>query len=276
MELKLIPAEGAGSLRVRGTPLNRFPEIQLGYLLVSPNLWNVSEASDGEVLMTYEPEPGWVSVEVNFRKLEIHRPVTVGGYAEVIYGTKPWGSVSRQVQELRFPMLASEASRIYLTAGYRVDSSSEGAAFDVSYDFWLTRSREPGSGLSLGDVEIMMWFHRGGSLRPTGEAVGSADLELIINDKARTSRAELWAASPSEDRPQYIVTLLADQGPKAVVGLNMNQVLSTAEEIFQKRYGLPNGYITGRYLSGIELGLEYGGANPRISMAFTRLSIGLS
>ncbi|WP_048062668.1 hypothetical protein [Caldivirga maquilingensis] len=266
LELTLILENGiTTTVTVTATPRNTYPMISLGYINITPNLWNLNTASSsGYASMVYDASQGALYIHVNFTKVYLNQQVGVAAYSEFIYGYKPWGTLTSEAGGFNFPVKLTELGSLLSFINYSLISySPQVAIFDWAYDLWLTTSPNLTNGPQPGDVEVMIWLYYH-LQQPAGFPVANVTVPIWVNGSLVNETFEVWIGSPQIEPGTHAIVSFRPTNPipRGLVGVNVTKFLQLAVNYLVTLY--PSywnyTYLESKYLNGIEFGSEWG--NP--------------
>ncbi len=274
--LTLIPDQGGivGDLVLTGGPYNTEPMNTVGYVDLTPNLWNLNSAqSQGNATVIYNSTQRALYMVANFTRLEINQPVGVAAYMEVIYGYKPWGVRTLEAPNFTFPERVSDLGSLLSFVNYTLlYHSPPQAFFDLAYDLWITTRPDLTNGPKQGDLELMIWDYYYGQ-QPAGSQVGVLQIPIWINGTEVNATYEIWATNAETTsnswtilsfRPSYPI-------PYGQVGVNVSAFIQDGIHYLAQNYpGLWNlSSLESKYLNGLEFGTEFGNTQTHnISLAW--------
>jgi len=273
LRLYLIPEENVTSISVTGTPSNPFASSSLGYLVITPNLWNLNaSSSSGETTISYDPSSGSLNIQANFSRFNLIQPLEVGAYSELIYGYKPFGTSTPEAENFTFPVQIDKMGTLLSFINYTLNSFSPyDALFDWTYDLWVTTSPHLTQGPQRGDLEVMIWYFYHNQI-PAGSLEGYVKLPTWINGTKVDSTFQVWLSNQERiSNSQTIITFrITNPIPDGQVGVNITAFIYQAIHILTFNYSWNYTYLTSKYLNGIEFGTEYGNVQSHnISLNWT-------
>ncbi|ESQ25578.1 MAG: Glycosyl hydrolase family 12 [uncultured Acidilobus sp. JCHS] len=220
-------------------------------VVVDPNPWNTWEGwgnssaklcSDG------------LNVVVSYSEATATRPPeTVLGYPEVIYGYKPWGSLSTSTSPLlQLPAKVGQLPQALAYVDYLVEFPN--GRGNLAFDLWLTRG--PGQGrVGPRELEVMIWLYRSPGFNPMGYQSPNRTLGLptVVNGRPGVVNWGVYIADPmGPGRWTYVAFVMEPPLASGSVLVPLTLMLRSLQEL------LPWGSeVMDLYLNGLELGMEY-------------------
>jgi hypothetical protein len=162
--VNLLPYYGnVANLPVVGTAatqITRFVYTSVGLLTMSPDLWDVSDTSVGNITMSAgEVAGGDVTAQIHFTDVTDKglAKFAVTGYPSLSYGfAVNGGTVSTGSPSFELPNQMNNFSSLRLTTSYSVAPHS--TPMDFSYDIWITKANKTLK-MTSNDVELMLYLY---------------------------------------------------------------------------------------------------------------------
>ncbi|MBO3800323.1 MAG: hypothetical protein FGF52_04655 [Candidatus Brockarchaeota archaeon] len=212
--------------------------------------WNINSAKGGRINMTYDISTTTLITEADIWGAQPQN--YVNGYPEIYVGRKPWDGQYANGLGLNFPYKVSDLvlGVASLKVSFSVDLQrlNPDMNFNIAADAWLVDERHafnPGSGLSIPHVEVMVWVFRS-NLGPAGSKVGEEDM---------SGRAwEVWRKVETNNATYIAIIPKGWSLRKGSISYDVSEVMRIA-----KKYAPFD--ISDYYLVGWELGTEWGTKN---------------